>query len=158
MRKMNENKKNKLRWALTIGSICLSVVTLIALCVGLGNITKTKTLKNSDYAVGSIDASGKIIESKQNIYTKDAYSVDGMTIEIDEDATITYKVAFYDEKDAFISMTDAKTVDFVASEIPATAKTFRVIVTPNPVDGEPVEVTFLNSNKYTSQLEITYNK
>lgn len=158
MKKMNENKKNKLRWALTIGSICLSVITLIAVCVGLGNVSKTKTLKNSDYAVGSINASGKIIESKQNAYTKDAYSVDGMIIEIDDDATITYKVAFYDEKDAFVSMTDSKSADFDATEIPATAKTFRVVVTPNQVDGEPVELNLLNMNKYVSQLAITYNK
>lgn len=159
MKKLSENKKNKFKFALTIVSVILSIVTLIAVCVGLGNLADTKTLGNSAFGIGTISETGKIVESKQNAYTKKAYSIDGMAIELDEEtATITYKVAFYDEDGAFVSMTDALDEDFVTSTIPATAKTFRVVVTPLAVDGEPVELNIFNVGKYISQIQVTINK
>jgi len=158
--KMTEKKKGKLKWLLTIVSVVLSVATLVAVCVGLGKIADTKKVDNGDYAIGTIVAeSGKIVESKQSAYMKDAESVDGLVIEIDEEtATITYKVAFYDEDGKFISMTDELESDFDATTIPETADTFRVVITPYQVDGENVELNIFNMGKYTSQLDVSFNK
>lgn len=159
MKKLSEKKKNKFKFALTIVSVVLSIITLIAVCVGLGNLAETKKLTNNDFAIGTINETGKVVESKQSAYTKKAYSVDGMSIELDEEtATITYKVAFYDKDGSFVSMTDSLDEDFVTSTIPATAKTFRVVVTPLAVDGEPVELSIFNVGKYTSQIQVTINK
>lgn len=157
---MTEKKKSKLKLILSCVSIFLSIMTLIALVIGLNNITtSTKNVSNSDYAIGTINDTGKIVESKQSAYMKDAETIDGLVIEIDEEtATITYKVAFYDEDGNFISMTDAMETDFDATTIPETADTFRVVITPYAVDGENVELNIFNMNKYTSQLDVSYNK
>ncbi len=158
--KMTAKKKSKLKMGLSIVSVILSVITLIALVIGLNNITtSTKNVSKSDYAIGTISETGKIVESKQSAYMKDAETIDGLVIDIDEDtATITYKVAFYDEDGKFISMTESQETDFDTSNIPENADTFRVVITPYQVDGENVELNIFNMSKYTSQLDITFNK
>jgi len=156
---LTEKKKNKLKWWLTLTSIVLSVATLVAVCVGLGKIGDTKNVSNSDYAIGTINETGKIVDSKQSAYMKDAETIDGLVIDIDEEtATITYKVAFYDEDGKFISMTESQESDFDATNIPENADTFRVVITPYQVDGENVELNIFNMSKYTSQLDVSYNK
>lgn len=156
---MTEKSKSKLKMALSIISVILSIITIVALFVGLGKLADTKTLSNSDYSIGTINESGKIVESKQSAYSKDTYSVDGMSIELDEEtATITYKVAFYDKDGKFVSMTDTLDADFNTANIPETAETFRVVITPLAVDGEPVELNIFNVGKYVSQLKVTFNK
>lgn len=159
MKKLSEKKKGKLKWALTIVSVVLSVITLVALCVGLGNLASTKTLGNSDYAIGTINEDGKVVDSKQSAYTKNTYKTEDMSIEIDEEtATITYKVAFYDKDGKFVSMTNALSEDFDTTNIPENATEFRIVVTPLAVDGEAVELNIFNVSKYTSQLDVTINK
>lgn len=156
---MKIKTKNKLKWALTIVSVVLSVITLVALCVGLGNLATTKTLSNGDYAIGTINEDGKVVDSKQSAYTKNTYKTEDMSIEIDEEtATITYKIAFYDKDGKFISMTDVLSEDFDTTNIPETATEFRVVITPLAVDGEPVELNIFNVSKYTSQLDVVVNK
>lgn len=156
---MTEKSKSKLKMALSIISVILSIITIVALFVGLGKLADTKTLSNSDYSIGTINESGKIVESKQSAYSKDTYSVDGMSIELDEEtATITYKVAFYDKDGKFVSMTDTLDADFNTANIPETAETFRVVITPLAVDGEPVELNILNVGRYVGQLKVTFNK
>lgn len=157
---MTKKKKSKLRFGLTILSLFLSIATLISVCVGLHNITtSTKDVVKTDYAIGTINETGKIVESKQSLYMKDAENVDGLTIEIDEEtATITYKVAFYDADGKFISITESQENDFDTTNIPETADTFRVVITPYQVDGENVELNIFNMSKYTSQLDVSYNK
>lgn len=158
--KMTEKKKGKIKWFLTIMSVVLSIATLVAVCVGLNNLTQTtKNVDRNDYAIGTIAESGKIVESKQSAYMKDAESVHGLTIEIDEEtATITYKVAFYDEDGKFISMTEEMETDFESTNVPANAVTFRVVITPYQVDGENVELNIFNLGKYTSQLDVSFAK
>ena len=156
---MTEKKKNKLKFVLTIVSIILSIASLVAIIVGFRNNADTEKVTNSDYSIGTINETGKIVESKQSLYMKDAETIDGLVIELDEEtATITYKVAFYDEDGKFISMTDSLEADFESTSIPETADTFRVVITPYQVDGENVELNIFNMNKYTSQLEIEFNK
>lgn len=155
---MKNYKSNKFKGILAIVSIVLSVVTLVALCVCLGNVTTTKTLRNSDYAIGTINESGIVVESKQHIYTEDSYSVEDMVIELEEDASITYKVAFYDKDGKFVSMTEAQSADFDTTNVPATATEFRIVITPNAVDGEAIELTIFNMSKYTGQLSVVVNK
>ncbi len=159
MKKLSEKKKSKLKWALSIVSIVLSVITLVALCVGLGNLASTKTLGNSDYAIGTINEDGKVVDSKQSAYTKNTYKTEDMSIDIDEEtATITYKVAFYDKDGKFVSMTEALDEDFDTTNIPETATEFRIVVTPLAVDGEAVELNIFNVGKYTSQLDVKVSK
>lgn len=152
-------KKNKLKWILTIVSFILSIATLVSVVVGINKMTDTKHLNKTDYSIGTISNTGKIVESKQSAYMKNAETVDGLVIDIDEEtATITYKVAFYDEDGDFISMTSPLETDFETANIPENADTFRIVITPYPVDNENVELTIFNVGGYLSQLDVSFNK
>lgn len=156
---MTKTKKEKAKWRLTIGAVVLSVVALVSAIIGLTkNITTTK-LGSTDYAIGSVDSTGKVIDSKKSVYSKDLNTTDNLTIDIDEDTvTITYKVAYYDENEKFVSMTEALSSDLDTTSIPSTAEYFRVIITPNQVDGEDVTLNIFNMSKYTSQIEVNFDK
>lgn len=156
---MTKTKKEKAKWWLTIGAVVLSVVALVSAIIGLTkNITTTK-LGSTDYAIGSVDSTGKVIDSKKSVYSKDLNTTDNLTIDIDEDTvTITYKVAYYDENEKFVSMTEALSSDLDTTSIPSTAEYFRVIITPNQVDGEDVTLNIFNMSKYTSQIEVNFDK
>ena len=133
---------------------------MTALFVGL-NADKQTTIdvKKSDYEIGMIADTGRIVDSKQSAYTEDLMTVDGLVIEIDEEtATVTYKVAFYDAEEDFISMTGDLSADYDSTQIPENAEFFRVMITPYAVDGEPVKLNVLNVSKYTKQLSVSYAK
>ena len=116
-------KSDKLKWVITFVSIALILGLLISVIVGLSNLQPTKNVGSLDYSISSIDTTtGKVIDSNQNIVMKNLGNVDGMEITLDEDAQITYKVAFYDENKDFVSITDKQSTDFDAESIPATAK------------------------------------
>ena len=156
---MTEKKKNKLKTWLMIGAIALCVIMLIGVFVKLGNMETTRKLDATNYAVGTISTTdGKINESRQNIYTKDLLKVEDISITLDEDATISYKVFFYDEDKAFIDATSSLTADFDASDISSGAEYCRVVITPAQVDGENVNINAFNMTRYTSQINIVVAK
>jgi len=156
---MTDRKKKKINIILTITSIVLSVLALAGVMVALHKDNTTKTATTTMFSIGTINETGKVVESKQNAYLKDMQTTDGLQIELDEEtATITYKVAFYDEEGAFVSMTEALETDFDAENIPENATQFRVVITPLAVDGEAVELNIFNMAKYVNQLEVTFNK
>lgn len=150
-----------------IGMVIAVAVVLAVMAIGFAKIgekfesmeTSTRYTKNS-YAIGSISTTtGKIVESKQNIYTKDMNKIADATIKLSEDATITYKVFFYDTDKVFISATDSLDEDFDAEDIAEGAVYFRVVITPGLVDGEPVELaTSADMQRYTSQISIVVAK
>lgn len=121
--------------------------------------TSTKYTKQS-YAIGSISTTtGKVVESKQNIYTKDMNKIADATIKLSEDATISYKVFFYDEDKVFLEATEALDEDFDSEDIAEGAVYFRVVITPGLVDGEPVELsTSGDMARYISQISIVVAK
>ena len=90
--------------------------------------------------------------------TKTNINVDGIEIKVNDNATITYKVAFYDEDKEFIEMSSALDEDFDIADLPEGAEYFKVVITPNQVDGEDVKITILNVAHYANMLKITYNK
>ena len=155
---MTAVKKSKTSLVVSIVSMLLSVVTVLALVFSLGSSQVTTTTANATmFRNGAINEDGKVIESNLSAVLSEAKSVKDMKIEIDEEsAVITYKVAFYDKDGNFISMTDEQVADFDVNEIPQDADTFRVVVTPNEVDGEAVKINSLNRAKYVKQLKVTF--
>lgn len=153
-------KKEKVKSFMVIVSCLLSIATAMMVGVGMSNSLKTTaTVRGVEYTRGNVDESGKHIDSKKAIVMKETKNVDGLTIDIDEEnATITYCVVFYGEDGAFISKTESMATDYEATSTPETAETFRVVVTPNQVDGEDVEIGGLEVGKYAKQIEVTYNK
>ena len=148
-------KSNKLKWILTIVSVVLSLATLISCLFAFGNMAETKSLSVTDYQIGTINESGKIIESKKSIYS-DMVTTEDMEITLDEDCQITYKVVFYNEDEDYISMTDTLENDFNTTAIPENAEYFRIIITPNQVDGEDVIVNLFNVGKYTNMVNVEF--
>ena len=157
---MTATKKSKIAMVMSCIAAGLAAITCLAATLGLANnANTTKSVNSFDFARGAIESTGKVVESNQNLVTKSAITVDGMAIEIDdENATISYKVAFYDENDEFISMTEEQVENFDTDNVPANAKTFKVMITPNQVDGEPVKLNVFNQNKYLKQIKITYSR
>lgn len=155
---MTAVKKSKTSLVVSIVSMLLSVVTVLALVFSLGSSQVTTTTANATmFKNGAINEDGKVIESNLSAVLSEAKTVKDMKIEIDEEsAVITYKVAFYDKDGNFISMTDEQVADFDVNEIPQDADTFRVVVTPNEVDGEAVKINSLNRAKYVKQLKVTF--
>ena len=152
----------KTRTTLIIVSIIMSAVALVSAVFGLFTPTVAKdtdTVGRFDWVIGTINDTGKAVESARSIYTKDMMDVNKMAIDIsDDDAIITYKVVFYDEEKEFVSMTDALSADYDVETLPEGANYFRVLVTPVMVDEEPVEINFFNMAKYSNQIEITFAK
>ncbi|MBO5850951.1 MAG: hypothetical protein J6R29_01300 [Clostridia bacterium] len=155
---MTAVKKSKTSLVVSIVSMLLSVVTILALVFSLGSSQVTTTTANATmFKNGAINEDGKVIESNLSAVLSEAKTVKDMNIEIDEEsAVITYKVAFYDKDGNFISMTDEQVADFDVNEIPQDADTFRVVVTPNEVDGEAVKINSLNRVKYVKQLKVSF--
>ena len=159
---MNYARKNKLTWWLVVISFVMSAVMFGAFIFGVvSNDTDSTTdvLSSSDYTLGTIDETGKILESKKSAYTKDMYDVTDLEITVDEETvTVTYRVVYYDEDKEFISATDEFEGDYETTSLPENAKYFRLVVTPYMVDGEDVTLTVFNKAKYVEQLEVTYKK
>ena len=154
-------KKSKIILWITVISFIMSAIMFGAFVVGLARPSEknTDTVGRFGYSLGTVDETGKLVESKKSIVQKEMQTVSGMKIELDEEAaTVTYKVSFYDEDKNYISTTEALSADYSAELTPENASYFRVIITPYQVDGEDVELFVWNMSKYTKQLEVSYNK
>lgn len=159
---MNYARKEGVKWIVMILSLVMSVTMFSAFIFGIANNSSTSTsdtLSVTDYAIGTIDEeTGKILESKKSVYTKQLYEIADAKILLDEEtATVTYKVVYYDEDKKFVSVSEELSEDYIES-IPENVKYFRLVVTPYMVDGEDVTITIFNKSKYVNQLEVTYKK
>ncbi len=155
---MSRTQRKSKIWqiVITVGLVLLTLMT-----IGIATKVFDSEVKNVNpyfgYNLGSIDLNGKVCDSKQNIVQKDLQTVEGLEIEVSEDSTITYKVAFYGENDELVLLTDSLNEDLDLSIIPEAAKTFRVVITPNAVDGEIVEISSVMISKYSKMLTVKYN-
>lgn len=156
---MTTIKRSKASLVVSVIALLLSVLTVLGIAIGFGNskITTTK-LNVFDFKNGAITEVGKVIESNESAVLKELKTVKDMAIEIDEEtATITYKVAFYDEDGKFLCMSEESlSDDFDTTNIPEGATHFNVMITPNAVDGEVVKLDLFNRGKYVEQLKISF--
>lgn len=148
-------KKNKIKWILTIVSFVLSLATIIGVLFAFGNMAETKNLSSTDYHIGMIDDGGKIVESRKSIYS-DLITTEDMEITLDENANITYKVVFYDEEEKFVSATETLETDYDTTATPENAEYFRIVITPNQVDGEDIILNVFNMGKYTKMVNVQF--
>ena len=157
---METRRKYKARWVITIISFVMSLVMFGAFLFNI--FTRpgetTDTLGSFDYAIGAIDDSGKIIESKQSVYSKKLHTVDELDIEVAEDATVSYVLYFYDADEKFIEASDVLTDDVTEASVPENAEFFRIVITPAEVDGEAVVLSIFNTGKYINQVKVSFAK
>ena len=156
---MSQAKSSKAKWAITVISFIMSLIMFGAFIFSLFNAPAktTDTIGVFGYAIGKVDDSGRIVESRESIYSKELNSVAGLEIKVEADRSIvTYQLAFYDEDKEYVSTTESYAGDF-DGVIPENAEYFRIIITPNQVDDEDVKISIFNINKYAKQLTVTYN-
>lgn len=157
---MTATKKSKAALLISVATLVITLITALGLILGFTNAQQTtETVTPSMYARGAISATGKIVESNESLYLEDMQTVSSMKIELDEEtATISYKVVFYDKDGKFISMTESYKSDYDVKGVPETAEFFRVVITPNEVDGEAVKLNIFNTSKYAKQLTVSFDK
>ncbi len=147
---------SNIKWIITFVLIAMLSVAVIFAFVKIDKNEKTKTLGTNSftYAIGLLDAEGEYEQGTSSIYMKDYYSVDGLTVELKDKATVTYKLFFYDEDKEFIDMTSDLSLSYDSSSTPATAEYFRIMITPI----NDAEVSFFEIDNYASQLTVSVNK
>lgn len=156
MKKINFKSKKTWKNILLIGLAC---ITLIGAIVGLSALFRkaeetTKTI-NPSYSVGALDHStGKYVETKSAIYTKEGFECQGLTTSLDFDAVVKYQLFFYSEYDEFIHTTGLLDGVFYSTSVPIYAKYARIVIIPN----EDENITWLEKNKYSKQLNIEIDK
>ncbi len=156
MARRNRLFNNKLKMTLLWVVIGLLVVGLVFVFVKMDRNEKTKTIGTTSltYAIGILDAEGEYEQGTSSIYMKELHAVDGLTCELDEDATITYKIVFYDEDKKFVDSTGDLSLNYDGTAIPTTAEYFRIEITPT----NDAEVSFFEIGTYAKQLTVTVNK
>lgn len=159
--------KSNARWIVTFVLIFVLAVGLLAVSAKLNDTITTETLKVSAWKIGGVDSEdGEVYESNASMYTKEYIAVEDIkSVEVAENAEITYVVYFYDAtKDYLGCMEDltetltSEMIEQMKSELlegtSDDAQYVRIAIIPN--DGG--EVTLLNRNGYAKQLTVTVNK
>lgn len=148
--------KNDIKWIVSLVLIAMLTIAVIFAFVKIDKNEKTKTLEANflTYAVGLLDAEGEYEQGTSSIYLKDYYSVDGLTCDLEDDATITYKICFYDEDQNYLSSTSSLNSDYDGTAVPSNAEYFRIMITPT----NDAEVSLFEVSTYANQLTVTINK
>ena len=157
----------KVRKRISFKNILLVVLSCIAVFASFFAVFKVskqdtkKTLGLTDYTIATLNASGVETESRLHLVSEDFLKVDGMEVKMKDGATVSYKLYFYDEEKVLLStngVTDKLTVNYDTTNLPATAKYFKIVITPAEVDGEDVTVNLFNKNTYVKQISVSYEK
>lgn len=147
---------DKIKWIVSFVLIAMLSIAVVFAFVKIDKNEKTKTLGTNSftYAIGLLDSEGEYKQGTSSIYMKDYHSVDGLTVEIKDGATITYKLFFYDKDKNFVDKTSDLSLNYDGSSIPSTAEYFKVMITPT----NDAEVSFFEIGTYAGQLTVTVNK
>jgi len=148
--------KGNIKWIITFALISILIVGMIFAFVKIDKNEKTKTLGTSSftYSIGILDAEGKYEQGTTSIYTKEYHSVDGLTVEVDEDATVKYSIFFFDKDEKFVDKTSDLSLNYDGTSTPETAEYFKIMITPT----NDAEVSWSEIGRYAGMLTVTVNK
>ena len=79
-----------------------------------------------------------------------------MKCELKDDANIKYQLFFYDKDGEFISASAELTADYDGTNIPETAESVKIMITP--IEDEDGKVSLMEVLGYANQLTVTVNK
>ena len=137
--------------------VCVLLVALIGgvtyAIVRVAQKEDTKEISSLAYKIGALDDNGDFVKNTASIVSKDFVSTDGLTIKLQENADVSYKVYFFDTDKAFVSATEAQSADF-AGTIPENSKFAKIVITPL----HDAEVSIFEMSGYAKQLTVTVNK
>ncbi len=140
---------------IAIIAVCLLAVITFALVTRLSNDKKieTQTLSSLGYKIGGLDStSGGETNSTASIVSKEYHEVENLDVELEADATVEYKIFYYDNHKDFVSCTSSLDDDF-SGTIPSTAKFFKIVITPTN-DSEVNNL--IEVRKYANMVVVTY--
>lgn len=161
---MRVNRKTK-DLIFKIVSVVLVVATLVGIGALIGHFVSNKADDNGrveiklDYKVGGLTSYGKYQETKESIYTKEAFQCQGLLIEPQFDSTITYQVFFYDNLGNFVSSTSSME-GYYTDEIPTGSSYARIVITPKwdkDTKDDDRKINIFQVSKYSKQLTIKVN-
>ena len=143
------------KWVVVFLLVIGLIGAVITLFVMLDRQTTVKRIGAEAYSVGVLDDSGEETDGDASIVTRNAFTTDGLKVEFEDGAEVTYALYFYDMDGTFISKTDALSADY-DGEIPEGAEYARAVITPtNDGDGK---VTLTEVIGYANSLTITVNR
>ena len=129
-----------------------AVITLFIL---LDRQTTVTEIGAEAYTIAALDENGEQTDGDTSIVTRSAFTTDGLKVEIEYEATVTYTLYFYGTEDEFISKTAALSEDFDGS-IPENAETAKIVITPTADEDGKVDLTEVLG--YAGQVTVTVNK
>lgn len=137
--------------------VCVLLVALIGgvtyAIVRVVQKDETKEISSLAYKIGALDDNGAFMKNTASIVSKDFISSDGLTVKLQENAEVSYKVFFYDTDKAFVSASEVQSADY-AGTIPENAKYAKIVITPL----HDAEVSIFEMSGYAKQLTVTVNK
>lgn len=129
---------------------------VVTLFVMLDRQTTTTTIGAEAYTIAALDENGEQTDGDTSLVTRSAFTTDGLTVTIADDATVTYTLYFYDADGEFVSKTADLSADFDGSAIPEKAETAKIVITPTADEDGKVDLTEVLS--YAGQVTVSVNK
>lgn len=102
---------------------------VVALFILLDRQTTVTEIGAEAYTIAALDDNGEQTDGDASIVTRSAFTTDGLQVELEDGATVTYTLYFYGADDEFISKTAALSKDF-DGDIPDNAETAKIVITP----------------------------
>lgn len=143
------------KWVIVFILLLGVIAAVVTLFFQVDRQTTVKRIGAEAYTIATLDDSGEQTDGDTSIVTRNAFTTDGLKVEFEDGAEVTYALYFYDMDGAFISKTDALSADY-DGEIPEGAEYARAVITPtNDGDGK---VTLTEVIGYANSLTITVNR
>lgn len=143
------------KWIIVFLLIIGLVATTVTLFVKLDRQTTVTEIGAEQYIIGTLGEDGEKADGDTSIATRNAFTTDGLKVEIADNATVTYTLYFYGADNEFISKTEALSKDF-DGEIPENAESAKIVITPTADDDGKVDLTEVLG--YAGQVTVTVNR
>ena len=155
-------KKAKAKMGKKAKGLLIGIGAVVAVAFTIGTTVRLNKLDKTDevsatfgYEQGLLGADGSETKGTTAIRTKKFVSVEGLTCDLVSEASITYKIFYYDKDEEFISATDELSADYVAGDnLPEGAEYARVVITP--VNDPEVSLTEIAT--YARELTVSWEK
>lgn len=133
------------------------IVMTIVLCIfgaKINKLDKTDELSAGDWEKGLIAVDGGEVRGTIAIRTKDFVPINGLNVDLRDNAGITYQIFWYDENKVFLSCTEELVVDYDLAGMPELAEYARIMI--KPVNDPEVSRTEIKD--YAGELTVEWSK
>ena len=143
------------KWVVVFLLVIGLIGAVITLFVMLDRQTTVTEIGAEQYIIGGLDDEGAAADVDTSIVTRNAFTVEGLEVEVADEAEVTYELFFYDGEGRFISSTGEQTADFGGS-IPETADTAKIVIMPTADEDGKVSLTEVIG--YASMVTVTIDR